>query len=995
MADVFISYAHEDREFVVALCEALEQVEHTAWLDDNDIPPAAEFPPEIQAGIEESDSFVFVLSPYSVAPDSYCGQELEHAVKHAKRLIPVLRRQVDEKAVPGPLQTPNWIWSRERDDFDVAVEKLIEAIDTDLPWVRQHTRLTKRAAEWDEKGRDDSFLLRGTDLQDAERWLEESDAGRAQEPSQLHHDYVEASRGLRERERQEALARKLAEHAEQSMDRGPALLPRSVLLAVESMRRSPSEEGYRALRSGLALLPIPVVGIRHQSRVTTIAFARDGRRIVSGSEDGAVRVFDVAANRELVVVRHGASVTSVTFSPDGEWIATASEDRTACTWDAETGRRLAVTSHDAPVNSVEFSPDGRWLLTASGHGLGPKMAADGTACFWEAASGRQTACLPHTHMTALTFLPFLPESAVAITASNRNEVGFWNPATGESVAHAQHDSVVVALACHPTAPVIAASRLDGKLLLSDMREEQPLATIELGPTPHMSPVAFSPQGRWLAAVTGDQAVRVWQTAPLHEVARVPHEHDVDELTFSPDERLLATRSYSGKIVYLWELRPGEGVERTRIAQDQALAVAFSPDGRWLGSASDGEAAWLWETAGYGDAVWVGQAGRSASLAFTADGRELTTAGVVFETGDDPWVTDDSQVKGIVCRFDAATGRETARIAHEAGVRKVRVSADGKLVASTSLDFACVWDAPSGREVLRLQHEGEVRDLAFGPDGRRLATASLDGTARVWEMEDGRELGRINHGAPVFAVAFSPDGRRVASAGEDRTTRVWDVTTGNEVARVVHEELPKWREFFRLSFSPDGTWVASPGAEKTARVWEAATGQEVACRRYEHSVIDMGFSPDGARLVTATAKGLGEHDPAPGIVEVWEVETQRVVVKKEVDRPARVVAFGPDGDWLAAGQDDGVIRLWNATTGDELGRLEHPGSVNDLSFDADGRRIASTGGETVRLWLWRSDDLLAEACRRLTRNLTPEEWREHVGEEIYRETCPDRPTRPGS
>ena len=192
MADVFISYSRKDRDFVRDLHEALAERQRDTWVDWEDIPLTAEWLAEIFAGIEGADAFVFVISPDSAASE-VCRQELAHAVEHNKRLVPVVRRDVKAEAVPPPLGSYNWIFFREGDDFDEAFRSLVKAIDTDLDWVRAHTRLLTRAIEWDGRKRDASFVLRGSDLRAAEEWQARA-ASKEPKPTALQTEYVLASR---------------------------------------------------------------------------------------------------------------------------------------------------------------------------------------------------------------------------------------------------------------------------------------------------------------------------------------------------------------------------------------------------------------------------------------------------------------------------------------------------------------------------------------------------------------------------------------------------------------------------------------------------------------------------------------------------------------------------------------------------------------------------------------------------------------------------------
>src|SRR5947207_1905626 len=158
----------------------------------------------IYGAIEGVDTFVFVLTPDSVA-SVVCGREIAHAVAHNKRMVPVVARDVNADTVPEALAKLNWIFCRESDDFEKATDTLISAFDTDLEWVHAHTRLLTRAIEWENKGKNNSFVLRGDDLRSAERWLAEAGAQKERQPTALQTEYIIASRKAAARRQRIAL----------------------------------------------------------------------------------------------------------------------------------------------------------------------------------------------------------------------------------------------------------------------------------------------------------------------------------------------------------------------------------------------------------------------------------------------------------------------------------------------------------------------------------------------------------------------------------------------------------------------------------------------------------------------------------------------------------------------------------------------------------------------------------------------------------------------
>ena len=202
--EVFISYSRKDKEFVRRLDEELKRRDREAWVDWEGIPPGDTWEKTIYGAIEATHTFIFVLTPDSIAYE-VCGKEIAHAAANNKRLVPIVHRDVAADNVPKSLGELNWIFFRESDDFEEATGKLISALDTGLKWVRVHTRLLTRAIEWNTNGRNNSFALRGEDLRSAERWLAEAGAQKERQPTALQTEYIIASRKAAARRQRIAL----------------------------------------------------------------------------------------------------------------------------------------------------------------------------------------------------------------------------------------------------------------------------------------------------------------------------------------------------------------------------------------------------------------------------------------------------------------------------------------------------------------------------------------------------------------------------------------------------------------------------------------------------------------------------------------------------------------------------------------------------------------------------------------------------------------------
>jgi WD40 repeat protein len=317
-----------------------------------------------------------------------------------------------------------------------------------------------------------------------------------------------------------------------------------------------------------------------------------------------------------------------------------------------------------------------------------------------------------------------------------------------------------------------------------------------------------------------------------------------------------------------------------------------------------------------------------------------------------------------------------------GNRAFAVSPNEPLAATSIRSNVVVWDLNTGEELNRLGHDNEVWVVAFSPDGRLLATVDSK-AVMVREARTSREIARLTHPQIVDAIAFSPDGLYLAAGSRDYMARVWEVDSGRMVegTPLIHTE-----DVIALSFSDDGQYLITISRDDILWVWEVRSGRQIGQTSYgSWEDTTVSFTPDGRFL---TAADLYENSA--------ESPDDRIVVNMHQNGGA---AISPDLRYLARidGQSN-AVRVLEVDSGREIIRMPHELELIAVTFSSDGKYlITATFSDSMAIstilaqrrlwvWLWQPEDLIREACARLTRNLTQAEWEQYMVSLPYRDTC---------
>jgi WD40 repeat protein len=431
-----------------------------------------------------------------------------------------------------------------------------------------------------------------------------------------------------------------------------------------------------------------------------------------------------------------------------------------------------------------------------------------------------------------------------------------------------------------------------------------------------------------------------------------------DMAFHPNGRLLAipsTESSADCRIKLWDVSSGKEVLTLIGHTDRVLALAISPDGRLLASASEDNCVKVWDlTAGLAK-------GELRESLFTCR-HEEPVVGVTFSPDGQRLASASGRIAqpGMVKVWDAASGKALFSFRGSArpdSLLHLAFSPDGRWLASGSVDnTVMIWDVTTGDEVYKLPgHKDLIINVTFAPNGRRLISASRSREVKVWDLPRGepgagarvlspwRNLEDLSNS--VWAMALSPDGSRLAIGGPsaDGNVRLYDLTNGSLLT------LRGDSRIISVMFSPDGRRLAAAGHERIVRLWDTTTGEELlSLHGHDNIVGRVLFSPDGQRLVSASADGQ---------VQIWdgspfEQTDPRIRTLGGPDEGEFFgVALSSDGGLLASASADGSIKLWDVPSGRMFHRFDgHTGAAMCVAFSRDGRYLLSGSmDKTVRLW----------------------------------------------
>lgn len=533
---------------------------------------------------------------------------------------------------------------------------------------------------------------------------------------------------------------------------GIVVSPSRKLVAVAGVANGKHVVFVRNLENGQLLHTLT----GHAATVTAIAFSADNARVVTGSADKTVRIWNPAnaqAPEQLKIEGLTGNVTAVAFISSGNQILTGTADKKLQLWNAADGTVLKeFEGHTGAIIAAGFWP-----------GTQPySVSADKSVRFWNPADGSQTRAF--NHEATPTAAALSPDGQKLAIAGDDKLVRIYQINNGQ---------VLQTLTGHADAPTsVSFSQDDNRLVSSTAKGESIVwdvasgRLLESAADASLTAAVFDFQLD--RVLTGDKSGKLAQQ-PLRFVRHLDgNQQPITSLLFHSNGQTVFTASKDGSFRGYSTANGQQTFATNHGAAINALAI--SSNEQVLATAGENNVVRLWQTngGGFGPQQLTGFPGPVKSVVFSLDG----TSVIGGSAGDRPAaLVFELQSGTLQQRFSQHTRPVTGLVL--AGELGHTISADADSLMS--------WTTHAVRNIPG--HGNQVTSLAALPaTPMHVFSGSLDATARRWNLTNGQQLGQYNHGGAVTAVAVRPDGQRLASASDNHTAKLWNIN-GQQIAEM--------------------------------------------------------------------------------------------------------------------------------------------------------------------------------------------------------------------
>ena len=710
--------------------------------------------------------------------------------------------------------------------------------------------------------------------------------------------------------------------------------------------------------------------IGHADAICSAEYSPDGKYIVSASEDSTIRIWNAETGENLRTLRgHQNTVNMATFSPDGKIVASASADSTIRFWDADTGDSIfTLKGAGSPVHMLTFSPNGERLISAS---------QDKTIRVWNAKTGESVKVL-RGHLRTISSVNYSYNGKYIVSASDDHTIRIWDAETGGGIHTIPTNSSVAYAAFHP--------QNDSIIISAESASWTNIFNSETGveslyPEEGVSiPLVVSGQLE-MRSYKQNYTINLWNSRTgkliytLHDKAlSVRFSPDGKYIVSASDVDNLLTRynenSHSPKKVHnikVWDVLTGDSLFTFYGHTQYINHIDFSPNGERLISASNDSTIRIW------DFARVNRANMNGLPYWEING----TYNVTFSPHGRYFIVPDSNIINV---FDTQTKKITQSFQdHKNTVTSCLFCGSENMFVTSSLDSTIrVWDINRKNCVGHICCRNEIKSLIINREETVVASFfSMNNTIYMWDLKNFKQIDSIYWTeGKINSIYFQDDGNLLISTNKNRDMYVWDCGTHKTINQV-HLISTTLRPS-AYAFSPNGECVACPSVGDRIAIYNVLSGDYIFSQsKHNGEIRSLNFSSDGKYLVSTSE----DHT-----VCIWDAETGdsiRTLHGHAKSASIFYARYSPNDKYIISVASAGDTKIWDAEIGKCIFNLNYSLPINRakaVGFSPDEKYVAVPVHKkrAVMLFLFNSlEDLVKEAKERYKyMGLTKEERKQY-------------------
>ena len=636
----------------------------------------------------------------------------------------------------------------------------------------------------------------------------------------------------------------------------------------------------------------------HKAMINNVIFTRDGRSLVSASDDKTIRVWDTSTGEIVRTIRgqigtgFEGKIYAAALSPDNRLLAVGgySKNNNIRLFDFQTGEiKALLEGHSDVILGLAFSQDGNRLISGS---------ADNTARIWNVYTQKTLHTL-EGHTDYIYGAAFSPDASMIVTASDDDTLKLWNSKSG---------SLIKTLKGHS----------------GDVRS-----------------AAFTPDGKYLLSGSDDKTIRMWDGRTGNFIKVLARQNgSIPSLSISPDgTKVLTGFGYgSGYEINVFTIPSGKKISFFPEHDNIVFATDISPDGQTAatGGGDDNEI-YIWDlTTGKVKQKMVGRGKFIWSVGFAKDGRSIAWGKTwerhsLFSCGS---LEQSFEIKSDSRTYDLSMGQELK--SDNGFIRGIKSAGPWSIRTKTGEPHKTLEIVKNGRVVHEITRDSNCGyrhlSLTLSPDGQTVISGGSNGTLSSYNPETGEKIYEfIGHTGDVCGVAVSPDSLFLVSGSSDQTVKLWEINSGKLLLTIFQGTDKEW-----VAWTPEGYYTASLNGDKYVG-WHINRGEHRSALYYPASRFSKQFySPKIVAKYLETGGNIKETVQLVNLESPRQKEIKRTTVSDIGNiLPPEVFFQFPANRNVTVQQNNIRIRAGAKAINNE--------PITDIWLLVNGRRISESRG----------------------------------------------------